>query len=211
MTIENSIKALGPWFHQIDIQGHFTRDIAPSSGPQPRNHPWERWAAIRDHLPDLNGRRVLDLGCADGFFSIELARLGANVSAVDGAGRMVKRLRWAAKKLGVDVNARVGTVEEISGSYDFILFIGVLYHLKNPLLGLERVAALADNMLIETTVAEGEEPYLWFKPPQEGVHHIPKWFPTLSCLEAMLRFVGYSDIRPLPYGSHSRAMYLCRK
>ena len=211
MTIEESITALGPWFHQIEIDGHWTRDIAPAPGPQPRNHPHDRWEAIRGELPDLRGLRVLDLGSADGFFSIAMARLGASVDAVDSAARMIERLRWAASVLGVDVNAHLGTVEEIEGSYDLVLFIGVLYHLKSPLLGLERVAALADSMIIETTVADGDEPYLWFKAPQQGVHYVPKWYPTVSCLEEMLRFVGYTDIQPLPYGTRNRAIYSCRK
>ena len=180
-------------------------------GPQARNNPWDRWVAFREHLPDVAGCRVLDLGSADGFFSVELARLGAEVEAVDASPRMVKRLQWVADTLGVNVKCRVGNVEDIEGSYDFVLFIGVLYHLKNPLLGLERVAALANNMMIETTIADGDEPYLWFKPPQPGVHAVPKWFPTLGCLDAMLRFVGYTDLQFLPFNIKSRAICLCQK
>ena len=39
---------------------------------------------------------------------------------------------------------------------------------------------------------------LQLKPPQEGVHNVPKWLPTVPCLEAMLRFVGYENLEPLP-------------
>ena len=155
MSVKESIVELGPWFHQIEIDGNWTRDIAPAPGPQPRNHPHARWEAIRCRLPDLQGKSVLDLGCADGYFAIELARLGANVEAVDGAGKMVRRLQWAAETLNLDINARVGKVEEIEGSYDFVFFIGVLYHLESPLLGLKRVAALSNAMAIETVVTGG--------------------------------------------------------
>jgi hypothetical protein len=81
-----------------------------------------------------------------------------------------------------------------------VFFIAVLYHLKNPLLGLEKVAALSNTMILETIVAAGDEPYLWFKPPQAGVHNVPKWLPTVPCLEAMLRFVGYEDLESLALG-----------
>ena len=209
MSVRESIVELGPWFHQIEIDGHWTRDIAPAPGPQPRNHPHGRWQAVRRQLPDLHGKSVLDLGCADGYFAIELARLGAKVDAIDGAGKMVERLRWVAKTLDLDINARVGKVEEIEGSYDFVFFIGVLYHLENPLLGLKRVAALSSVMAIETVVTAGDEPYLWFKPPQDGVHSVPKWFPTVRCLEEMLQFVGYRNLEPLAYEERNRVMYLC--
>ncbi len=210
-TLKESIIELGPWFHQIEIKGHWTRDIAPAPGPQPRNHPHNRWRAISHALPDLRSKRVLDLGSADGYFSIELARLGAVVDAVDLGVRMVDRLKWAAEQLGLDINARVGSVEEIAGVYDYVFFFCVLYHLRNPLLGLEKVARLSDTMFLETAVAEGDEPYLWFKPPQEGVHSVAKWFPTVRCLEDMLRFVGYGDLEPLPCAAKNRVMYLCRK
>ena len=212
MSVKESIVELGPWFHQIEIDGNWTRDIAPAPGPQPRNHPHARWEAIRCRLPDLQGKSVLDLGCADGYFAIELARLGANVEAVDGAGKMVRRLQWAAETLNLDINARVGKVEEIEGSYDFVFFIGVLYHLESPLLGLKRVAALSNAMAIETVVTGGgDEPYLWFKPPQDGVHSVPKWIPTIRCLEEMLRFVGYRKLEPVAYAERNRVMYLCYK
>ena len=211
MTVAERIAELGPWFHQIEIGGHRTRDIAPTAGRQPRNHPEARWRAIRPHLPDLVGKRVLDVGCADGFFSIEMARLGARVEAVDHGPRMIKKLQWAARALNLEINARTGAVESIQGSYDFVLFLGVLYHLKHPLLGLQKVSALAPSILVETAVAPGDEPFMWFKPPQQGVHNIPKWYPTVSCLEAMLRFVGYADLEPLPYDAKNRSAYLCRK
>ena len=102
-------------------------------------------------------------------------------------------------------------MEELEGSADFTLFLGLLYHLKHPLLGLERVAALSDTMLLETIVAPGEGPYLWLKPPQEGVHYVPKWMPTVECLEDMLSLVGYKTINRLPYAAKSRELYWCAK
>ena len=69
-SVEESIRKLGPWFHQIEIRGFRTRDIAPSPGPQARDNPLARWLEIEQHLPDVNGLRVFDVGCADGFFPL---------------------------------------------------------------------------------------------------------------------------------------------
>ena len=74
------------------------------------------------------------MGCADGFFSIEVAKLGAEVDAIDIWTAAIKRAVWAAEQLGVNVNARFEAAEDISGSCDFVLSLGVLYHTKSPLI-----------------------------------------------------------------------------
>lgn len=84
-TVQRIVE-LGPWFHQIELgSGIRTRDISPAPGPQPQDHSIARWEAVQNWIPtDLAGKRILDIGCADGFFSVELARRGATeIVAVD--------------------------------------------------------------------------------------------------------------------------------
>ena len=100
--IRQKVEELGPWFHQIDLgQGLMTRSIAPSPGPQPLDHPLPRWEKASQALPsDLSNMRILDLGSSDGFFSIKMAERGAKeIIALDGAGKAIKRLEWAAEHL----------------------------------------------------------------------------------------------------------------
>lgn len=99
MTREQLIakcREIGPWFHQIDLgDGVFTRSVAPRPGPQPQDHPQTRWRKIKDVMPaDMRGMRVLDVGCSDGFFSIEMAKRGAEVFSVDASRHAVRKLRW---------------------------------------------------------------------------------------------------------------------
>lgn len=96
-------REMGPWFHQIDLgQGVFTRSVAPRPGPQPLDHPQTRWRKIQDVMPaDMRGLSVLDVGCSDGFFSIEMARRGASVLSLDASYHAVRKLRWLRGHLGL--------------------------------------------------------------------------------------------------------------
>lgn len=194
---------LGDWFHQIELTpGVRTRDLAPSPGPQPVDHPRQRWDVIREELPaDLSGQRVLDIGCAEGFFAIEMARRGATVVAVDAARSRVEKLRFAAAALGLDaeIETHVAPVESLPslglGRFDAVLMIALLYHLRHPLLGLEIVAETTDQLWLETAgVADDDRPYLYYEPPNPAHPARDKWMPTTACVEAMLRSVGFDEI-----------------
>ena len=87
-AIRKKVEELGPWFHQIDLgNGLMTRSIAPSPGPQPVDHPLQRWEKIMNELPaDLSGMRILDLGSSDGFFSIFLPHPASGVCFLERRG-----------------------------------------------------------------------------------------------------------------------------
>ena len=86
-AVTQKIRELGPWFHHVEIMpGLWTRDIAPTEGPQAHDVPKGRWDAFEPYFPkDMTGLNVLDIGCAEGFFSIGMARRGARVTAMDAA------------------------------------------------------------------------------------------------------------------------------
>jgi len=76
--MKESIKNIGPWFHNVEVKnGVFTREISPMEGPQPISHPIARWEALKPHIPNnMSGLNILDIGSADGFFSVEFAKRG---------------------------------------------------------------------------------------------------------------------------------------
>ena len=200
-SLEDGIRRVGPWFHNIELAlGIRTREVNPAPEWRPVNFPYERWKAFRDVIPaDLSGRRVLDIGSAEGFFAFELARRGARVVAVDAAAKMIKRLKFAADVLHLSdkIEARIGTAEMLDTSerYDAVLCLALLYHLQSPFTFLQKLSELSDTIYLESAIDRGERPYLFFKPPRQGVDTIPKWFPTRVCIVEMLKYCGFADLQ----------------
>jgi tRNA (mo5U34)-methyltransferase len=87
---------------------------------------------------DLRGKRALDIGAWDGWFTFELERRGARVTAVDSTA--FERFRVARDLMGSKAEYRIEDVCRLSpaqiGTFDIVMFLGVLYHLKHPLLAL---------------------------------------------------------------------------
>ena len=103
-----------------------------------------KWKHIAPALPaDLSGASVLDIGCNGGFYSIELKRRGASrVLGVDVDDRYLEQARFASQTLGLDIEfakCSVYDVDSIPGKFDFVLFMGVFYHLRYPLFALDKV------------------------------------------------------------------------
>jgi len=156
---------------------------------------------------DLSGRTVLDIGASDGWFSFEMERRGCRVMAVDRAeqpGFLV-----AKERLGSRVDYRAMNVYDLSpgnvGQFDIVLFLGVLYHLKHPILGLERVCAITKEMaLIESHVSvEGDsspdaKPSLEFYETDELRGQHDNWCgPNPACLLSFCRTAGFVRVQLL--------------
>lgn len=216
-TLRAEITKLGPWFHNIELApGISTREIAPSPGPQPVTHPLARWRVYESVLPaDMTGMRVLDLGSADGYFALQMARRGATVLAQDFWGAMINRLRFAAQATGLTdrIWTRVGDVTAIRPEerYDAILCLGLLYHLRHPFHDLEIISRASDVLWLETTLHAGEDSFLHFKPPEKGVHHIRKWFPTRACVRDMLNECKFTSVEEIPDPTPNRGSFLAKR
>src|ERR1039458_1576805 len=155
---------------------------------------------------DLRGKRVLDIGCWDGWFSFEMERRGAEVMAIDCWDNPRFRQMHAAYRSKVDY--RLIDMYELTpariGRFDVVLFMGVLYHLKHPLLALERVCALTTDMaaIDSFILREGQHP------PEQLLRHIlefyetdemggqtDNWFgPSLPALLGMCRVAGFARV-----------------
>jgi tRNA (mo5U34)-methyltransferase len=188
------------WYHTIDLGGGvITRGVDDT--PQ---------RLVRVQLPEsLHGLSVLDIGAWDGFFSFECERRGAaRVVAADhyswhGGGWGTKAgFELAREALGSSVEDIDIDVMELSpervGTFDVVLFLGVLYHLRHPLLALERIAPLARQRLIVETVIDMvgfDRPAMAFYPDRELNHDPTNWWaPNVPAMRGMLERVGFQRV-----------------
>jgi tRNA (mo5U34)-methyltransferase len=156
-TLSRRVEELGEWFHNLDLHGVVT---APNHflGDFPRI----KWKHIAPALPeDLAGASVLDIGCNAGFYSIEMKRRKAGrVVGVDIDDRYLNQARFAADTLGLDIGFQklsVYDVDSIRGQFDYVLFLGVFYHLRYPLYALDKVIKKVCGKLLFQTMVRGSE------------------------------------------------------
>jgi tRNA (mo5U34)-methyltransferase len=188
------------WWHRIDLGNGV---VTPG-----RDDSRTRLARMR--LPErLDGLSVLDVGAWDGFFSFEAERRGAGrVLATDShswagagwgskAGFELARTALGSSVEDADVDVMDLSPGRVGGLWDVVLFLGVLYHLRDPLLALERVASVTGGLLILETHVElgGRRPRMSFYPGRELDDDPTNWWgPNPAAVEAMLREVGFSRV-----------------
>jgi tRNA (mo5U34)-methyltransferase len=206
------------WFHSIELApGFVTPGRADTAAQLPRLH-----------LPDLAGKTVLDVGAWDGFFSFEAERRGAaRVVALDtfswqprGGGTGKAGFELARRALGsavedVEVDVMDISPETLGGTFDVVLFLGVLYHLRHPLLALERLRTVTRELLIVETHVDLiglRRPAMAFYPGTELEDDWTNWWgPNPPAVKAMLeqsRFPTVRQVHPRSWapGRAARAM-----
>src|SRR5438552_4647181 len=189
------------WMHRIDLGCGI---ITPGDDNSPRK-------LKRLGLPEsLAGKTVLDVGAWDGFFSFEAERRGAQRVLATDSFVWRGQVEWADKR-GFDLSKRAlgSSVEEMEidvldlspekvGTFDVVFFLGVLYHMKHPLLSLEKVSSVARDFLVLETAVD----MLWTKRPamayyggDEVGRDATNWCgPNPAAVVAMLRTVGFRRI-----------------
>jgi tRNA (mo5U34)-methyltransferase len=183
-------------YHSLELlDGSVIPGIIPVENLRARLAQWP--------LPeDLRGKRVLDIGAASGWNSFECERRGAEVVAIDYVEyeelTAVKRMRDSK------IEYVIAEVEEITperfGFFDYVIFFGVFYHLRHPLLALENVCSVTRGAaFIESYVIDNEpDPtrcHLEFYETDELGGQIDNWCgPTISCLMAMSRSAGFPRV-----------------
>lgn len=168
-------------------------------GAMPLKWQRERWQ--RFPIPDdLTGKRVLDIGAWDGWFSFEAERRGASVMSVD--REEVANYHAMHRRLASKNEYRILDLYELPGAglgrFDIVFFLGVLYHVKHPLLALEIVCSLATEVVVvETFVIEGdpEIPVMEFYETAELNGQMDNWIgPSVNCVLAMCRAAGFARV-----------------
>ncbi|HZU26495.1 MAG TPA: methyltransferase domain-containing protein [Bryobacteraceae bacterium] len=167
IDLQTRVAELGPWFYDFDLGGGV---VTPSSIP-PEVRPIFRSrlemvnGVVRNHFgPRLRDIRCLDVGCHEGFYSVAMSRTGVGeVVGVDVRPENLARARFVAETLGLrNIRYEQANCEELSpeahGRFELTLFLGILYHLENPMLCLRRVAAMTTELcVVETQVVDESE------------------------------------------------------
>jgi tRNA (mo5U34)-methyltransferase len=214
-----AVAARGPWFHNLHLpDGTQTAPDHPLG-----DFPRFKWTQIAPHVPeDLSGWRVLDIGCNAGFYTFELAKRGADVLGIDVDEHYLGQARWAADQFGLTDRTefrqmQVYDLRTLDERFDLVWFMGVLYHLRYPLLALDLVAEKVDRlMMFQTLTMPGDDVELppadlsigereamqqpgW--PKMAFIEHrlagdpTNWWAPNHACVEAMLRSAGLEPER----------------
>lgn len=228
--IRRRAEALGPWFHNIHLGGgvwtapdHFLGD-----------YPAVKWRRFADAVPtDLSGRTVLDIGCNGGFYAMEMKRRGADrVLGIDFDEDYLAQARFAAEVAGLDIEFRrlsVYDVASLGERFDLVVFMGVFYHLRHPLLALDLIHDhVARDLLLFQSMQRGADavepvaddyPFAetahFDRPGYPKMHFIEKsysadptnwWAPNRACAEAVLRSAGFAIL-----AHPEEEVFLCRR
>ncbi|MHB8148049.1 MAG: class I SAM-dependent methyltransferase [Vulcanimicrobiaceae bacterium] len=207
-----------------DFRSFIERQVAAQPYFFHKMHLWDDfytpgWSDVeREKLPyyglpeRMDGMRVLDIGCAEGFFSFEAERRGAaQVVAIDSFEGSIERFNLVRLALGSKVNAYLCNVYDLSpktfGTFDLVMFFGVLYHVKHPWYALEKISAVCSGALLLQTLVTEEPAYRdlslsWFHPfgiesgPPENRQLDPTvfWVPTPECTRNLVRAAGFTDV-----------------
>jgi len=227
--IRRRAEALGPWFHNIELNGVWT---APDHFLG--DYPATKWRNFADAIPqDLTGKSVLDIGCNGGFYSIEMKKRGAErVLGIDFDDDYLAQARFAAQVTGLDIEFQKLSVYDVGAlreRFDVVLFMGVLYHLRHPLLALDLIHEhVAKDLLVFQSMQRGskdiepvEEDYDFWQTEMFDKSGYPKlhfiehryandptnwWVPNRACVEAMLRSAGFKILQ-----HPEEEVYVCRR
>ncbi|HEU4453615.1 MAG TPA: TIGR04290 family methyltransferase [Longimicrobium sp.] len=227
--IRERVEELRPWFHNLDLKGvqtapdHFLGD-----------YPNIKWRNFAHAIPaDLTGKTVLDIGCNAGFYSMEMKRRGAErVVGIDSEELYLSQARFAAEVNGLDIefrNLSVYDVAALGEKFDFVIFMGVLYHLRHPLLALDLLHehVVGDLLLFQSMQRGSEEiehpeadhefwetelfdrpgwPKMFFVEHRYANDPTNWWIPNAAGAEAMLRSAGFQIV-----DHPEQEVYLCRR
>lgn len=212
---QSAVAALAPWFHNL----HLPDGVQTAPDHFLGDFPAFKWREIAPQVPaDLHGWRVLDVGCNAGFYSFELAARGARVTAIDMDPHYLAQARWAARQFGLASRIEFRRMQFYDlarepHQYDLVWFMGVLYHLRHPLLALDILRRRTRRLLmLQTLTMPGDatlEPPPDFPIDERGrllADGWPRmafiegrmsgdptnwWAPNGACVQAMLRSAGF--------------------
>ena len=255
-SIAQRVEEIQFWYHRIEL---------PSGIVTPGTEPVH---AAKYAIPDdLTGKRVLDIGAWDGYWTWEALKRGAkeviaiddfsdNIYTVNGANKdfphrdwsgfdlcrealgfeekrdeTFKNMYWSNNKdqrvKRIEMSIYSIDAEEFNlGHFDIVFFFGTIYHLKHPMLALEKISAVCDDEIyIESAICDNYSPYRgglgkgyknndmvteFYPTDQYGDNDSNWWIPTLQCLGNMVNSAGFKGLRAWYLTTYPEHISECR-
>ena len=183
--IKKYLEQNNTWYHTMNINGIQTKNTRTSSQ-------YQMW--ISQVIPDdLTGKNILDVGCADGFYSFLCEQRNANrILAIDYEGFDIqKKMSESEKEININNfelhkkfldskveyrNLDVYDIDLINETFDFVLFFGVYYHLENLISALKKIYSVVnDSILLAGHILESENPIMYYYDTSQTRDN-PNWF-----------------------------------
>lgn len=212
-----------PWFHCIDL-GHGIRTMT-----EPVQHLENLWHHISKNIPeDLSGKRVLDIGCNAGFFSVKAKQRNADyVMGIDMSSNYLRQAQFVRDALDLDIDYRKLSIYELPNAglkFDLVLCLGVIYHCADPFGAAKTVAAVCqDTAIVESALlsyGELSDRAIWefvfpgYESPADMSHeserHYNWWFPNMMGLKDLFAKAGFSRVTTM-HEVGDRGSVICHK
>ncbi|MBE9143976.1 DUF1698 domain-containing protein [Planktothrix mougeotii LEGE 06226] len=152
-TLKEQINLLSPWYHKID----FGYNIV-TNAPADQSKVFE---IIAPYLPEIQGKKVLELGSNASALSLEFIKRGAKVTAVEINPKYVAQANFVKQYFGLEnltiISEDVYNIHNL-GQFDIVLCLGILYHVRYPQLLLDLCQYVCNGvMILSTQVCESDD------------------------------------------------------
>lgn len=216
------------WYHTFEIlPGIMTPGIC-SYKPYLLDHPLTR---------EVSGKKVLDIGAWDGPYTLEMARRGARVTAFDIQPPDHSGFDAMRRLNDIDAEHFCESVYNLDpqrhGRFDVVLFFGVYYHLRSPLLAIANINAVLEEgglVFVEGAVLEGAStvdafcadnadkiasvaamPMAYYVKDIFQDHWSNWWVPNMACLRHWFTSSGFVVEHEALFENDSRGYLIARK
>lgn len=216
--IRNSIKELGaeqPWHHNMELPYGVWTSPERKETYAKNIRKWGRLESILDRI-DLQGSRILDVGCSEGYYSFKVSKLGADeVIAIDLNELRLKKAEFVKGALNIDnvVFKKMDIMdidEHTMGRFDLVLCFGFLHRFPDPYGLLKKLSRLSSMIALEWKIPRVHHhslPIMTFATTHiQGCdrYNISYWYPTVTCVMEILKREGFGHHYPIDDGLDKR-------
>lgn len=216
MTVKTDFTETKRWGHNHDFGEGFL-----INGTMENRHLRIMNRFLQEGLPqDLHGKKILVIGCYTGGDALLLSVLGAEVHGIEEVPYYAEIANWLAVSFGANLIVKNTSIDKESvqsmyekESFDFVYNAGVIYHLKNIIVGLESCYNFlkpGNLMFLETMITEGMAGRNILEYHGSSVSGYNWYLPNIKAVETICNDIGF-ETRFFHTEPNARASFVCKK